>query len=53
MPHGVFAKKSDFLEIGEYNFTWPGENGTFHDFGSVNYTMPSGKYRNRVFFFCV
>lgn len=42
MPHGVFAKKSDFLEIGEYNFSWPGENGTFQDFGSVNYTMPSG-----------
>lgn len=53
MPHGVFAKKSDFLEIGEYNFTWPGENGTFHDFGSVNYTMPSGKYRNRVLFVCL
>lgn len=44
MAHGgVFAKKSDYLEIGEYNFTWPGENGTFQDFGSVNYTMPSGK----------
>lgn len=44
MPHsGVFAKKSDYLEIGEYNFSWPGENGTFQDFGSVNYTMPSGK----------
>lgn len=44
MPHGVFAKKSDFLEIGEYNFSWPGENGTFQDFGSVNYTMPSGMW---------
>lgn len=39
---GVFGKKSDYLEIGEYNFSWPGENGTFQDFGSVNYTMPSG-----------
>ncbi|KAJ8732101.1 hypothetical protein PYW08_014831 [Mythimna loreyi] len=44
MPHGVFAKKSDFLEIGEYNFSWPGENGTFQDFGAVNYTMPSGPW---------
>lgn len=44
MSHGgVFAKKSEYLEIGEYNFSWPGENGTFQDFGSVNYTMPSGK----------
>lgn len=35
--------KKEFLEIGEYNFTWPGENGTFQDFGTVNYTMPTGK----------
>ncbi|CAB3242892.1 unnamed protein product [Arctia plantaginis] len=41
---GVFGKKSEFLEIGEYNFSWPGENGTFQDFGSVNYTMPSGPW---------
>lgn len=32
--------KSEYLEINEYNFTWPGENGTFHDLGSINYTMP-------------
>lgn len=45
MSHGGFTgRKSDFLEIGELNFSWPVENGSYHDFGSVNYTMPSGKY---------
>ncbi|XP_032511353.2 popeye domain-containing protein 3-like isoform X1 [Danaus plexippus] len=36
--------KKKYMEIGEYNFSWPGENGTFHDFGSLNYTMPSGPW---------
>lgn len=40
---GLSETKTEYLEIGEYNFSWPSENGTFHDFGSVNYTMPSGK----------
>ncbi|XP_013188710.2 popeye domain-containing protein 3 [Amyelois transitella] len=44
MSQNGLAVKADFLEISEYNFTWPGENGTFHDFGSVNYTMPSGPW---------
>lgn len=44
MSHsGLSSIKAEYLEIGEYNFSWPGENGTYHDFGSVNYTMPSGK----------
>lgn len=42
MPGGLLDVRSEYLEIGEYNFSWPGENGSFHDFGSVNYTMPSG-----------
>ncbi|CAH0727767.1 unnamed protein product, partial [Brenthis ino] len=46
MSHrGLSDVKSEYLEIGQYNFTWPGENGTLqHDFGSVNYTMPSGPW---------
>lgn len=40
---GLSSLKAEYLEVGEYNFSWPGENGTFQDFGSVNYTMPSGK----------
>lgn len=41
--HGTLAdKKAGYLEIGEVNFSWPGDNGTYHDFGSVNYTLPSG-----------
>ncbi|GBP44392.1 Popeye domain-containing protein 3 [Eumeta japonica] len=35
---------SGYLEISEHNFSWPGENGTFQDLGSVNYTMPSGPW---------
>lgn len=42
--HGTLAdKKTNYLEIGELNFSWPGENGSFHDLGSVNYTLASGK----------
>ncbi|XP_052738444.1 popeye domain-containing protein 3 isoform X2 [Bicyclus anynana] len=44
MPQGLSDVKSEYLEIGEYNFSWPGENGTLQDFGSVNYTMPSGPW---------
>ncbi|XP_049865940.1 popeye domain-containing protein 3-like isoform X2 [Pectinophora gossypiella] len=33
--------KHEFIEIGEYNFSWPGDNGTF---GPVNYTLPSGPW---------
>ena len=45
MSHrGLSDVKSEYLEIGQYNFSWPGENGTLQqDFGSINYTMPSGK----------
>lgn len=43
MSHsGLSSVKAEYLEVGEYNFSWPGENGTFQDFGSINYTMPSG-----------
>lgn len=41
---GLFGKRADYLEIGEYNFSWPGYNGSLHDFGSINYTMPTGEY---------
>lgn len=41
---GLAGGRTEYLEIGEYNFAWPSDNGTFHDFGSVNYTMPSGTY---------
>ncbi|XP_053602299.1 popeye domain-containing protein 3-like isoform X2 [Plodia interpunctella] len=44
MSQGSSAIKSDFLEISEYNYTWPGENGTLQDFGTINYTMPSGPW---------
>lgn len=45
MSHSaLLGIKSEYLEISEYNFSWPGENGTYQDFGSVNYTMPSGKH---------
>lgn len=44
MSHrGLSETKTEYLEIGEYNFTWPGENGSLHDFGAINYTMPSGE----------
>lgn len=45
MSHrGLSDVKGEYLEIGQYNFSWPGENGTLQqDFGTINYTMPSGK----------
>lgn len=44
MPQSaLLGIKTDYLGISEYNYSWPGENGTYQDFGSVNYTMPSGK----------
>lgn len=43
--HGSLAGvKLEFMEIGEVNFSWPGENGTLQDFGAVNYTLPSGNF---------
>ncbi|CAF4778565.1 unnamed protein product [Pieris macdunnoughi] len=41
---GLSETKTEYLEIGEYNFTWPGDNGSLHDFGAINYTMPSGPW---------
>ncbi|XP_022117161.1 popeye domain-containing protein 3 [Pieris rapae] len=41
---GLSETKTEYLEIGEYNFTWPGDNGSSHDFGAINYTMPSGPW---------
>lgn len=43
---GLAGEKPDYMEIGEVNFSWPGENGTLQDFGAVNYTMPSGNFPN-------
>lgn len=43
---GLAGVKPDYMEIGEVNFSWPGENGTLQDFGAVNYTMPSGNFPN-------
>lgn len=34
--------QTNYLEIREYNFSWPGDNGTLQDVGTVNYTMPLG-----------
>lgn len=56
MSHrGLSDAKSEYLEIGEYNFSWPGANGTFQDFGSMNYTMPSGMdvFLYKLFFYHV
>ncbi|KAJ0179943.1 hypothetical protein K1T71_004534 [Dendrolimus kikuchii] len=45
MSHtSLSERKPGYLEIGEFNFSWPGENGTLQDFGSLNYTMPSGPW---------
>lgn len=43
---GLAGVKPEYMEIGEVNFSWPGENGTLQDFGAVNYTMPSGNFLN-------
>ncbi|KAG7299419.1 hypothetical protein JYU34_016372, partial [Plutella xylostella] len=39
---GVQAE--NHVEVGDYNYSWPGENGTFQDMGSVNYSMPLGPW---------
>lgn len=44
MSRTGLSPRNNYLEISEYNFTWPGENGTFQDPGVMNYTMPSGNY---------
>lgn len=48
---GLAAVKHDYMEIGEVNFSWPGENGTLQDFGAVNYTMPTGNFLTYIFTF--
>lgn len=47
--HGSLAdKKAGYLEIGEFNFSWPAENGTYYDIGSLNYTLPSGTHKMNI-----
>lgn len=46
---GLAGVKQEYMEIGEVNFSWPGENGTLQDFGAVNYTMPSGNFLTYIF----
>lgn len=44
----LLSEETKYDEISEYNSSWPGDiNGTLvtlQDVGSVNYTLPHGRY---------